>query len=105
MRAAYLAIPASFGVFGASAAHAGEGTITIVRPGPCSALEASPAADGLHVSFAASSDRQVLVVRGPSAAAQRKGWASKRLLRRFDLQFEERGVRIVNASPFCVEER
>lgn len=57
------------------------------------------------VASAAASERNITVLRYRRAAHGDNGWAAQRLLQQYDLQPEKGGMLIVNASPFCVEER
>ena len=104
-----VAVSASLGALGASmgAACAGKGTVTVIRPGPCSAQDGYAAAEisTATPAGAAPAEGRVSVIRYRRAPHSAKGWAAQRLLQGFDLQTGEGGVRIVNASPFCVEER
>ena len=94
-----------------NAAHADDTTITIVRPGACAAQANSLSTEVTSLEPAAASAqetaarRTVSVIRPNPSAYQTKGWAAERLLRRFDLQTVQRGIQIINTSPFCVEER
>jgi len=79
---------------------------TVFRPGPCASqagayLLASNSGALIRVtpeSQGAASDH-VIVFRKKKDS--RDGWASQRLLRRFDLQLEEGGPRIINSGAFC----
>lgn len=84
----------------------GDGKISIVRPGPCAAQSAYLLAEHSGALIHAPIGRpalqdHIIVFRDQPS----KGWASRRLLQRFDLNLEEEGVRIVNSGAFCVEER
>lgn len=94
-----------------NAAHADDATITIVRPGACAAQANSLSTEMIRLEPATASApeaagrRTVSVIRPYPLAYETKGWAAERLLRRFDLQVAQRGIQIINTSPFCVEER
>ncbi len=87
----------SFAVAGLGAAW----DVVVVRPGPCPAeatyLLAGNSAAIIRVEAeAASVSDGVIVYR-----EQSEGWASRRLLNRFDLRVEEAGSTIVNSGEFC----
>lgn len=94
----------------AGGVQAGDGKITIVRPGPCAAqtsyllAENSGALIQAPQQSSALSDH-IIVFRPNADSKPLRGWASRHLLHRFDLQLEEEGVRIVNSGAFCLEER
>lgn len=118
MQQVFLAICASTGVvfLRTDAARADDATITIVRPGACSAQENRLSTKTIIPERAiasaqdATARRPISVIRSyPSgyenAVYENKGWAAERLLQRFDLQTTKKGIQIINTSPFCVEER
>ncbi|GJL95431.1 MAG: hypothetical protein DHS20C05_18360 [Hyphococcus sp.] len=80
---------------------------TIVRPGPCSAQAASYLLAGNSAAIvrigpeqAAGTSDPIIIVFRPQ---QTRGWASQRLLSRFDLKLDESGGRIINSGAFCTE--
>jgi hypothetical protein len=78
---------------------------TVFRPGPCASqagayLLASNSGALIRVtpdSQGAATDHVIVFKKQKSM----EGWASQRLLRRFDLQLEEGGPRIINSGAFC----
>ena len=89
---------------GISFAVAGLGAVwdvVIVRPGPCAAqqtyLLANNSAAIIRVEADAVSDTDGVIVYREQA----EGWASRRLLGRFDLRLDEAGTTIVNSGEFC----
>ncbi len=100
--------PISAVLFVASAAGIGAGLARaktiIVRPGPCAAqttyfLAGNSGAlirtDGDAVG---SFENHVIVFR----RNQTRGWASRHVLKRFDLKLNEKGARILNSGAFCI---
>lgn len=87
---------AAFSIAAAGAA----GDTLFVRPGPCAAPQtyflAANSAAIIRVEGAQSTDGVIVYRRQPD-----RGWASKRLLRRFDLRLDETGTTIVNSGKFC----
>ncbi len=89
----------SFAIAGLGAA----GDVVFVRPGPCAAQEiyllAGNSAALIRVEAARDGGRNdpVIMYRKPD---RRQGWASRRLLERFDLRLED-GPVIVNSGQFC----
>ncbi len=70
----------------------------LVRPGPCAAPETYLlAANSAAIIRVEAPEPGVIVFR----EQDRQGWASRRLLRRFDLRVEQDGVTIVNSGEFC----
>lgn len=76
---------------------------TIIRPGPCAAQETYLLAGNsgalIRVEPDARSgkeDRAIVFRYQPT-----HGWASRRLLKRFDLQLDDGSPRIVNSGAFC----
>lgn len=84
----------SFSVAGLGAA----GDVVFTRPGPCAAQETYLLA-GNSVALIRVEDGEegVIVFR----RQERQGWASKRLLERYDLRLDEAGTVIVNSGQFC----
>lgn len=89
---------------GISFAVAGLGAVwdvVIVRPSPCAAqqtyLLANNSAAIIRVEADAVSDTDGVIVYREQA----EGWASRRLLGRFDLRLDEAGTTIVNSGEFC----
>ena len=76
---------------------------TIIQPGPCSGSELYLVAKNsgalIKVDYTAetAANEHVIVFR----PQQTQGWASQRLLRRFDLQLGDGGPRVVNTGGFC----
>ena len=100
--------PISAVLFVASAAGIGAGLARaetiVIRPGPCAAQTtyflagnsgALIRADGDAVG---SFENHVIVFR----RNQTRGWASRRLLKRFDLKLNDKGGRISNSGAFCI---
>lgn len=87
---------AAFSVAAAGAA----GDTLFVRPGPCAAPQtyflAANSAAIIRVEEAQGDAGVIVYRRQPD-----RGWASKRLLRRFDLRLDETGTTIVNSGKFC----
>ena len=95
-----LTLGLNLAVFGAAAGF------DITRPGPChgptSYLLAGNSGALIRLK-PRSEDRlenHVIVFR----RQETRGWASQRLLQRFDLHLENSAVRIVNSGAFCREE-
>ena len=92
--------------FSAAAAGAAGETI-FVRPGPCAARETfllaanSGAIIQVDDETPEKAETSVIVYR----PRDREGWASRRLLGRFDLRIEPDGVTIINSGRFCRERR
>ena len=93
-----------------SATLAGGGShaeTTVIRPGPCAAQDVyllagnSGALIRTNDAETGAPGEHVIVFRPQPI----KGWASRRLLRRFDLQLHEDGVRIFNSGAFCTTAR
>lgn len=109
----FLAICVSTGVLSlqVDAVRADDKAITVVRPGACSAhashlsTEATGAAPMVLSVQDTTAMRTVSGFQPYPLAYEKKGWAAERLLKRFDLQTTQKGVQIINTSPFCVEER
>ena len=83
------------------------GAVSVTRPGSCAAHGAFLLADnsGALIQPATRSNAGLsdhIIVFRPKPTS---GWASQRLLRRFDLHLEEEGVRIVNTGTFCTSVR
>lgn len=81
-----------------------EAATTIIRPGECagvgqSYLLAVNSGAIIRVAPGNAAAPEVIVFR-PKAAT---GWASQRLLMRFDLQLDDHGARIINSGAFCKE--
>ncbi len=79
---------------------------TILRPGPCATPQPSyllAANSGALIRFEpdapAALGNHVIVFRPKPTT----GWASQRLLMRFDLKLDEKGVRIFNSGAVCME--
>lgn len=84
----------SFAVAGLGAA----GDVVFVRPGPCAAQETYLlAANSAALIRVEDGENGVIVFR----RQERRGWASKRLLERYDLRLDEAGTTIVNSGQFC----
>ncbi len=75
----------------------------VVRPGPCAAHGAFLLAANSGALISAEQDESAFA--GDYVIMFRRklttGWASQRLLRRFDLELEEGGPRIFNSGTFC----
>ncbi|PQA85402.1 hypothetical protein [Hyphococcus luteus] len=90
----------SFSVAGLGAA----GDVVFTRPGPCAAQETyllaanSAALIRVEAPEDGAANEGVIYYRKPD---DRRGWASRRLLQRFDLSLEEAGVTIINSGEFC----
>lgn len=88
---------AAFTVAAAGAA----GDTLFVRPGPCAAQQtyflAANSAAIIRVEDADESEGVIVFRQQPA----RQGWASKRLLSRFDLRLGDEGATIVNSGEFC----
>jgi len=86
----------------ASASAAAE--TVVVRPGPCAAKTTfllasnSGALVRANSEFPAGYGDHIIVFRYQPT----DGWASHRLLRRFDLQLDDGGTRISNSGAFCI---
>ncbi len=91
-------------VTGACSGTAGAET-TVIRPGPCAAqstyLLAGNSGALIRADTGDSSDlnKHVIVFRRKPT----RGWASQRLLKRFDLKLNDQGGRIYNSGAFCIE--
>lgn len=78
----------------------------VIRPGPCqgptSYLLAANSGALIRLKPQAEDrlENHVIVFRRQES----RGWASQRLLRRFDLHLENSAVRIVNSGGYCREE-
>ncbi len=84
----------SFSVAGAGAL----GDTLFVRPGPCAAEETFLlAVNSAAIIRRPSSEQGVIVFR----EQKDRGWASRHLLRRFDLSVNDAGATIVNSGEFC----
>jgi len=89
------------------AVSAVEAETTVVRPNACQA----------QASYLLARNSAALIQIGPQGAGEpenhvivfryqpRTGWASQRLLKRFDLRLRDDGTRILNSGAFCSEER
>ncbi len=94
-------IVATLGFAVAAAGAAGE--TLFIRPGPCAAQETYLLAGNsgaiIRVEAAKADDEgeRVIVYR----RQPRQGWASQRVLKRFDLKLDELGTTIVNSGQFC----
>jgi len=81
----------------------GQAETTIIRPGSCAAQTTyllagnSGALILVEPTMPAPQSDHVIVFRYQPT----RGWASQRLLRRFDLQLEDGGPRVVNSGAFC----
>ncbi len=90
----YILAAISFSVAGAGAF----GETLFVRPGPCAAQETFLlAVNSAAIIRRDPSQQDVIVFR----QQEKRGWASRRLLRRFDLSVAESGPVIVNSGDFC----
>jgi len=73
----------------------------IIRPGPCAGEETYLLAGNsgaiIRITRSGPEEDRVIVFREQPS----KGWASRRLLRRFDLKLDEAGPDIVNSGRFC----
>ncbi len=96
-------------LFAPQFAHSAAGAwdVAVVRPGPCSAQAASYLLAGnsaaiVRVSAEPSTDNSdpIIIVFRPQPT---RGWASQRLLSRFDLKLDDSGARIINSGAFCTE--
>lgn len=89
------------------AAAGAAGDMLFVRPGPCSAQNAyllaanSGAIIQVDQETPDEAEAGVIVYR----PRQGEGWASRRLLRRFNLRIEPDGTTIINSGEFCRERR
>lgn len=95
------------GISGVMAGAASAET-TVIRPGSCASaagsyllagdsgalIKVEPGAEG-------EEDSRVIVFRRRAT----DGWASQRILRRFDLKLDEDGPTIVNSGAFCINRR
>ena len=73
------------------------GQPVLVRPGPCAAPQTYLlAANSAAIIRVESEEQGVIVYR-----EQRRGWASRRLLQRFDLSLDAAGPAITNSGKFC----
>ena len=94
-------IVATIGFAVAAAGAAGE--TLFIRPGPCAAQETyllagnSGAIIRVEAPKAQADGERVIVYR----RRENEGWASQRLLKRFDLRLDEFGTTIVNSGQFC----
>lgn len=83
------------------------GEISVIRPGPCQAQDSyllarnSAAVIQVDQFGTGGSENHIIVFR----YQPRRGWASQRLLKRFDLKLQHDGPSIVNSGGFCSEER
>ena len=79
---------------------------TVIRPGPCATHQATyllAANSGALIRARAGTAGLVgdhVIVFRPKPTT---GWASQRLLMRFDLKLDDNGARIVNSGAFCME--
>ncbi len=78
--------------------------VAIYRPGPCAAKTSYLLAANSEALIRVTSDDDVgyddhIIMFRYQAT---DGWASQRLLRRFDLQLDGGGARISNSGIFCV---
>ncbi len=89
------------------AAAGAAGETLFIRPGPCAAQQTyllaanSGAIIQVDDETPDRADTSVIVYR----KRDRQGWASQRLLRRFDLRVEAAGATIINSGEFCRERR
>ncbi|WP_428409425.1 hypothetical protein [Hyphococcus sp.] len=87
----------SFAVAGLGAAW----DVVVVRPVPCAAektyLLAGASAAIIRVEADAVSETDGVIVY----REQSRGWASRRLLGRFDLRVDDAGATIINSGEFC----
>ncbi len=88
----------SFAVAGVGAAW----DVVIVRPGPCAAAEtyllAGNSAAIIRVEEDAIAETDGVIVYREQP---RKGWASRKILARFDLRLDEAGTTILNSGEYC----
>ena len=76
---------------------------TVIRPGPCAAQSTyllaanSGALIRVEPELDAGRNEHIIVFRYQPTT----GWASQRLLKRFDLELEDGGARIMNSGVFC----
>ena len=95
-----LTLGLNLAVFGAAA------SFDVIRPGPCqgatSYLLAANSGALIRLKPQAEDrlENHIIVFRRQES----RGWASQRLLRRFDLHLENSAVRVVNSGVFCREE-
>jgi hypothetical protein len=94
------------------AAAGAAGDTLFVRPGPCTAqqtfLLASNSGAIIQVDRETPENPETSVIvyrRGERNSGANHGWASRRLLERFDLRIEQGGTTIINSGAFCREER
>lgn len=79
-------------------------TTVVTRPMPCQSAAGSfllGANSGalIRIDEAGSSASAIIVYR----PMKKHGWASQRILARFDLELEDEGVRVVNSGLRCEE--
>ncbi|WP_395073412.1 hypothetical protein [Hyphococcus sp.] len=84
----------SFSIAGAAAL----GDTVFIRPGQCAAQETYLlAVNSAAIIRRETPEKGVIVYR----EQDRHGWASRHLLRRFDLSIEGAGLTIVNSGEIC----
>ncbi|WDI31022.1 hypothetical protein PUV54_13775 [Hyphococcus flavus] len=89
------------------AAAGAAGDTLFIRPGPCQADQTyllaanSGAIIQVNADTPERPETSVIVFR----KRDRQGWASQRLLKRFDLRVEPDGVSIINSGAFCREKQ
>ena len=83
-------------------AGAAQADLIVIRPGECAAGATTyllaPNSQAL-IKIEEQENIQYIVFR-PQAL---QGWASQRVLRRFDLEIEEEGLRVFNTGGYCSE--
>ena len=84
----------SFAVAGLGAV----GDVVFTRPGPCAAQETYLLASNSAAMIRVEAEEEGVIVYRQQ---ERHGWASKRLLQRFDLRLDEMGATIINSGQFC----
>ena len=89
------------------AAAGAVGDTLFVRPGPCAAQQTfllaanSGAIIQVDRETPEKPETSIIVYR----RGDREGWASRRLLKRFDLRVKPDGMIIMNSGAFCREKR
>lgn len=89
------------------AAAGAAGDALFVRPGPCAAQQTfllagnSGAIIQVDRETPERPETSVIVYR----RGDRQGWASRRILGRFDLRIDPDGTTIINSGEFCRERR
>ena len=109
-------LAAGAAVFGGLLAGAALANTIVVRPGPCTSPEVyllagnSGALIRLEPGQGEAPGDHVIVYRqdeqsgGSARRKEVRGWASRRLLDRFDLRIGQDDVLIVNSGAFCTTE-